>query len=101
VIPHRSVVFYPAAVIEARAAVDWYRKRSLSATKAFLTEFDHAISRISENPLSWPHYTQGTQRYLLHHFPFFLVYRLTSARIEIVAVVHAKRKPGYWKNRLE
>jgi toxin ParE1/3/4 len=99
--PRRAVVFYPAVVDEIRAAIDWYRVRSTSAARAFLVEFDHAISTISENPLRWPQYAQGTQRYLLHHFPFFVVYRLTPLRIEIVAVVHAKRKPGYWKKRMD
>jgi toxin ParE1/3/4 len=99
--PRRIVAFYPAVIDEVRAAIDWYRIRSNSASKAFLIEFDHAISEITESPLRWPQYTQGTQRYHLHRFPFFVVYRLTSARIEIVAFVHAKRKPGYWKNRLD
>jgi toxin ParE1/3/4 len=99
--PPRIVAFYPAVIDEVRAAIDWYRIRSTSAAKAFLFEFDNAISEVTQNPLRWPQYTQGTQRYLLHRFPFFVVYRLTSARIEIVAFVHAKRKPGYWKDRLD
>jgi toxin ParE1/3/4 len=97
----RSVLTYPAVIDEIRAAIDWYSKRSPSAAKAYFSEVDSAISQITIYPLVWPRYTHGTQRYLLHHFPFFIVYRLTPVRIEIVAVVHSRRKPGYWKNRLD
>jgi hypothetical protein len=29
-----------------------------------------------------------------------LIYRLVSNRIEVVAIAHGRRKPGYWKKRL-
>ena len=96
----RSIVVHPAVITESRAAVDWYRESSVSTARAFLVEIDRAISRIAERPQIWPQYTHGTQRYLLHRFPFFIVYRQTSVRIEVVAIAHAKRKPGYWKERL-
>ena len=96
----RPIVVHPAVIAEARAAVDWYHERSVSAARVFVLEIDRAISRIAERPQIWPHYAHGTQRYLLHRFPFFVVYRQTSLRIEIVAIAHDKRKPGYWKERL-
>jgi plasmid stabilization system protein ParE len=96
----RPIVIHPAAITEARAAVDWYRTKSLSAARAFLKELDRAINMVADKPEIWPQYTQGTQRYLLHRFPFFVVYRQTAVRIEIVAIAHARRKPGYWKERL-
>ena len=96
----RPVVVHPAVITETRAAVDWGRKRSVSAARVFILEIDRAISRVAERPKIWPHYARGTQRYLLHRFPFFVVYRQTSLRIEIVAIAHDKRKPGYWKERL-
>jgi hypothetical protein len=35
----------------------------------------------------------------LPHFPFSLVYRVRHAEIEIVAVAHHRRRPGYWRSR--
>jgi toxin ParE1/3/4 len=96
----RPIVIHPAVVDETRAAADWYHERSPSAARAFLAEFERAILRIAERPKIWPQYTKGTQRYLLRRFPFLVVFRQTSVRIEVVALAHAKRKPGYWKERL-
>src|SRR4030042_225378 len=71
-----------------------YRERSLSAAHAFLAELDRAIEKIAEDPGIWPRYFAGTQRFLLQRFPFSVVYRLVSNRIEVVAVAHGRGKPG-------
>jgi hypothetical protein len=36
---------------------------------------------------------------LLKHFPYVVFFRIDSSAIEIVAVAHAKRRPGYWLDR--
>jgi len=94
-----SVVFHPDAVEEAQAARQWYAERSQSAADAFLEELDHGIEAVAQTPLRWPLFKHGTRRYLYHRFPFQLVYRVASDRIEIVAVAHGRRRPGYWKTR--
>ena len=96
----RQIDVHPEAVAEARAAVQWYRGRSASAADAFLVELDRAVERIADNPEMYPHYVRGTRRYLLQRFPFYLVYREISGKLEIVAIAHGRRKPGYWKKRI-
>lgn len=96
----RQVDVHPEAVAEAQAAAHWYRERSASAAHAFLTELDRAIEKIAEDPGIWTRYVGGTQRFVLRRFPFSLIYRLVSNRIEVVAIAHGRRKPGYWKKRL-
>jgi len=91
---------HPEAVAEARAATQWYRQRSTSAAIAFLVELDRAIEKIAENPETWPRYVGSTQRFLMKRFPFSVVFRQTSNRIEVVAIAHSRRRPGYWKGRL-
>jgi toxin ParE1/3/4 len=96
----RQVDVHPEAVAEARAAAEWYRERSALATDAFLAELDRAVERIAENPEMYPHYVRGTRRYLLQRFPFYLVYREHSEKIELIAIAHGRRRPGYWKRRI-
>jgi len=91
---------HPEAVAEARAATQWYRQRSSSAANVFLAELDRAIEKITENPKTWPRLIAGTQRFLMKRFPFSVVFRLTPNRMEVVAIAHGRRKPGYWKGRL-
>ncbi len=96
----RQIDLHPEAVAEGQAAAHWYRERSGSAALAFLAELDRAIEKIAEGPEIWPPYIAGTRRFLLQRFPFSVVYRPISNRIEVVAIAHGRRKPGYWKGRL-
>ena len=93
------VEFHPDAVTESQAAREWYRARNVAAGDAFLAELDHAIEQISHSPQRWPSYLHGTRRYLLHRFPFSVVYQEQSGMLTVVAVAHARRRPGYWKSR--
>jgi len=40
-----------------------------------------------------------THRFLLRRFPFSVAYREVRETVQVVAVVHGRRKPGYWKGR--
>jgi toxin ParE1/3/4 len=93
------VEFHPEALEEAKAARDWYAEHSLIASKAFLSEMIHSVEKVSEDPEIWPLYEKGTRRYVFPRFPFSLIYRTIKNKIQIVAVAHSKRKPGYWKTR--
>jgi hypothetical protein len=70
-----------------------------TAASAFSEEMDAAESAIARLPEAWPPFEFDTRRYLLRRFPFSVVYRVESRRILIVAVVHARRRPAYWKSR--
>lgn len=41
------------------------------------------------------------RRYVFPRFPFSLVYRLRDHEVEVVAVAHGKRRPGYWQPRMQ
>jgi plasmid stabilization system protein ParE len=91
---------HPDALGEITAAVAWYRARSQSAASNFVGEIDDAISLIAQSPNRWPTGKYGTRRFILHRFPFALVYRTIGARVQILAAAHAHRRPGYWRDRL-
>jgi plasmid stabilization system protein ParE len=95
----KPVEFHPAALAEAEATVAWYGERSFSAAQGFLTELERAIQAISEAPNRWPLFEQGCRRFPLRRFPYLLVYREKPASIEVVAVAHGRRRPGYWRPR--
>jgi plasmid stabilization system protein ParE len=88
------------AVEEAREAREWYGERSIVAARRFEFELDRAIQAIRETPKRWPTHVYGTRRYLLNRFPFLIVYREFEDRIQVIAVQHGKRRPGYWRGRL-
>lgn len=91
--------FHPDASAEAEAAAAWYAQHSEDAAHHFLAELDFAVEQVASAPERWPRFGRGARRVLFRRFPYSLVYRVTDAVIEVLAVAHAKRKPGYWKRR--
>ena len=96
----RAFRFHPLAWKEVEAEDDWYQSRSSDASLGFLSDFDSAIEDILQAPQRWPKYLYGTRRVVMQRFPFSIVYLDDLDLITIFAVAHAKRKPGYWKERL-
>jgi plasmid stabilization system protein ParE len=96
----RSVQIHPDALEEAKAAVEWYRERSPRAAESFVNELSGALQRISEHPGLYFLSEFGTRRVLLHKFPYLVVFRETANGIEVIAVAHGRRRPGYWRNRV-
>jgi plasmid stabilization system protein ParE len=94
-----SVRFHPSAIAEAKAAHDWYAKRNPSAAEAFVTALDDAINVIRKGPTRWPRHAHGTRKYLLRRFPYAVIFRVTDATIQVIAVAHGRRRPGYWRRR--
>jgi len=95
-----SLRIHPAALEEAEAAVDWYARRSRRAARMFLDEIDLAIDQIGQNPEQYPLYHFGARRMVLRRFPFVIVFRSLAAGVEIIAIAHGRRLPGYWRERL-
>ena len=96
-----SVRLHPDAIAGAKAAYDWYAERNPSAANAFISELDHAISQIQKGPERWTMHLRGTRRLLLRRFPYAVVYRITQSTIQVIAVAHGRRRPGYWNVRLQ
>ena len=94
-----NVEFHPAALQEVENAQGWYEERSLLSASAFLRELSIAVQRIREAPHRYPAAQGGTRRILLNRFPFTVYYRVQTNTLNIVAVAHQKRRPGYWVSR--
>jgi plasmid stabilization system protein ParE len=98
----RRVELHPEALTETEAALSWYAERSPHAAAAFLSEIDHAISSILEAPRRWPVLEGECRRIALVRFPYFIVYREKGNNlIQVLAVAHGRRRPGYWRMRVD
>jgi len=99
--PPLPIELHPEAIAEARGAREWYAERSPLTAGAFMAELDLSIGQISGSPDRWATYLHGTRRYLLNRFPYFVVYRVAGDKLQVVALAHGKRRPGYWRHRMK
>lgn len=100
--PRLKIDVHPDVYSELEDSRAWYAERAENLGIDFLNEIDHAVNAIQEAPGMWPLHDeqQGIRRFLVHRFPYAIIYRETSAVIQIIAVMHLRRHPDYWKNRM-
>jgi hypothetical protein len=87
------------AEIELWEAVQFYESRHAGLGLDFEKEIRGAIELIQQSPDRWPIHKGGTRRYLVHRFPYFVVYLVYKDHMWIIAFAHCRRKPGYWSGR--
>ena len=92
--------FHPEARLEYREAAVFYEARRSGLGAAFTLEVEAAIDRILEAPERWRVIEQDVRRCLSHTLPYGILYPVEREGILIVAVMHLRRRPGYWKSRL-
>jgi hypothetical protein len=66
----------------------------------FLAEVERTIAAIVSHPKAAPKVKPDIRRRLLKRFPFGILYATTVDEIVVLAVMHLRRRPGYWQDRL-
>lgn len=86
---------------ELSEASGWYEGKRPGLGIEFVDAVQVALDTILDAPETWRSWRKGHpyRKYVLHRFPFVLFFVVETATIRIVAVAHAKRRPGYWVGR--
>lgn len=94
-----SVEITDEAEREIANAVKWYSAHHLLAADVFKTTVFDSIDTISNSPLSWVKVSDdGVRRFVLPRYPYTVFFLVAGTVIEILAVAHNRRLPGYWRN---
>ena len=91
--------FRPAALVDYFEANLWYHRRSELAARRFDQAVAWALQLIVEGPDRWQSIEGGYRQIRVRRFPYVLVYRSDTRPIRLVAVAHASRDQGYWRDR--
>ena len=94
-----KVIFNELARDELNDTVDFYNLEFSGLGNNFKELIKKSINRIVEYPSAWPPVTQEIRKYVLHQFPYKILYSIESDHIYIIAIAHQHRKPSYWIDR--
>ena len=94
------VEFHPEAVAEFRAAAQYYETQHDGLGSRFVSSVEAAVARIAEAPSSHRVVEDDIRRCLTKVFPYAVLFSIESDCVLIVAVMHCRREPGYWRNRV-
>lgn len=92
--------FHPEAEREFVAAADWYAQRGGALGSAFMDEIHAAIGRALSMPLAWPTVGPDVRRVLASRFPYGVLYATPGDTLFVLAIMHTRQRPDYWRKRI-
>lgn len=95
----KAVWFHIDAESEMIEAAEYYESRQKDLGKRFLESVRSLLHQIRINPGIFKTVNNNIHLAKTSIFPYGIIYREKENCLEILAVMHLKRKPGYWKSR--
>ena len=92
--------FHPAARIELLEAARFYESRLAGLGIAFVAEVERVSAFVVSRPAVGAPLGEQLRRLSLRRFPYTVIYRPARDDIEIIAIAHQHRRPGYWRGRV-
>lgn len=93
--------FFPAAEQELLEAAKEYEAHLAGLGSDFLLEIERLASVLLELPSLGEKLDPIHRRVPLRRFPYALIFRRNDDIIRIVAVAHRRRRPRYWRPRVQ
>ena len=87
-------------------AEKWYEKQRAGLGQEFRTAIDEGMERLLKAPLAASPIVNlppsiGARRIFVKRFPYSIVFIEHGEDLWVVAFAHHRRRPGYWRERLE
>jgi toxin ParE1/3/4 len=95
----KSIIIHPEARAELKAAAAYYEGKRKGLGREFREDVDDALARIAGNPKVFLVVEKIYRRCLLQRFPYTMFFQEHDDVIEVLAVAHQRRQPGYWLGR--
>lgn len=94
----------PEAEREILDAMLWYEDRQAGLGESFYQRVRQVILAVGRTPLRFPLYEAAKlrrefRRAPVDRFPYYVVFEARASETLVVAVVHASRRPAYWRDR--
>ena len=68
---------------------------------SYIAEFEATMTKVCAAPKSFPiDCPPDIRKAVMKRFPFNVLYREMDKAVQILAVAHHRRRPGYWLGRI-
>lgn len=93
--------FHHEAEEEYADAAEYYAGIEPELGGRFYDEIERLIRDVRQNPERFRLFDAPIRRHFSDVFPYAVLYVDQPERVLIIAVMHMKRRPGYWRPRLK
>jgi plasmid stabilization system protein ParE len=96
-----TIDFHPEAQEEFLQSIKYYERKALGLGTEFSDEIRTTLALLQSFPEIGQPFEESERKISLNRFPFSLIYNYNEGEnhIEIYAVKHYSRRPGYWISR--
>lgn len=91
--------YHPEAEEELLHSIRYYERKAAGLGAEFLDEVEKTLALIQSFPDLGTLLTDTDRRMLVERFPYGVIYTKYEDHVMIYAIMHLKRRPGYWKSR--
>lgn len=96
----KRIEFHPEARVEFLEAVAYYEGQASGLGSDYIALVERTLAYVQGYPEIGRPFGGRLRRIIVPRFPFGLLYRHESDRVFVVAVMHLRRRPGYWRLRV-
>jgi plasmid stabilization system protein ParE len=91
----------PEAEEELQAAAVWYESKRTGLGVELISLVDRALAEIMDAPLACALWREDRpyRRKIVKRLPYAIFFEVQGDVVEVIAIAHAKRRPGYWVDR--
>ena len=97
----RTLIVRPEAEQDLAEAYDWYERQRQGLGEDFFLRAEAAFESILYDPYGCAKIYKNVHRKLVRRFPYGIFFVISKNKISVLAVVHAKRNPKHWQNRIK
>ena len=97
----RELKFDPDFKNDTKDAALYYEDQKPGLGGEFLIALSDGIKRLTETPLRWRPIRGKYRRCNVKKFPYVIIFSVTEKEIYIAALMHKRRHPDFWLDRIE
>jgi plasmid stabilization system protein ParE len=91
---------HPEADAEFAEAIRYYAEITPELGARFYREMERLIRDVCAHPDRFHKFDPPARRHFSAQFPYAVICLVKPDQVWIVAIMHMKRKPGYWRDRV-
>jgi len=94
-----SFRLHPEAVAEGIEAARYIKEEDPYEAVLFKSALRESLDWACRRPLIFRCFEEDFRKVKVGKFRYSLVFRIRGDEVQVLAVAHMSRRPGYWKNR--
>lgn len=90
---------HPSAGEEAIEAAAYIKSDDPRQAELFKAALEEAIAQACRQPPVYRRFDREFRKVRVGKFSYAVVFRVAGEEVQVLAVMHLHRRPGYWKSR--